>query len=86
MLFYSVAFHTTKCYYVACNGYFVTKTIPAMPTKIKLSGVSRAAKEAGVTRQHIYRCCIGTRKPSAKVLDAISSYVTVYEPRKPAAR
>lgn len=57
-----------------------------MCSKIKLSGVNRAAKEAGVSRQYVRMCCLGTRKPSAKVLSAISSYVTVYEPRKPAAR
>lgn len=49
-----------------------------MPTKIKLSGVTKAAKEAGVSRQHLWLCALGTRTPSKKVLDAIRKNVSFY--------
>ena len=49
-----------------------------MPTKIKLSGVTMAAKEAGVSRQHLRLCALGARTPSRKVLRAIRKNVFFY--------
>ena len=53
-----------------------------MNGKTKLSGVTKAARAAGVQRLHIYLCCHGRRKPSKKVADAIRRYVTTYVPIK----
>ena len=50
-----------------------------MKRKIKLSGVRDAAEEARVSKQHIYYCISGERRPSRKVADAIRKNVTVYK-------
>ena len=45
-----------------------------------MRGVSKAARECGVTPSHVWRCARGERKPSARVADAIKKYVVAYEP------
>ena len=46
-----------------------------MRREIKLSGVTEAAAAAGVSRQHVYLCCHGERKPSARLAAIIAQMV-----------
>ena len=52
--------------------------MPILADKIKLAGVNRAAASAGVSRQHLYLCCLGQRKMNKRVEAAIAKYVTFY--------
>lgn len=51
-----------------------------MKYKVKLAGVTKAAKAAGVKRLHIYLCFHGRRNPSPRVAEAIKKYVVAYVP------
>ena len=49
-------------------------------SKMRFRGINTAARESGVCRVYIWRCCTGRRRPSTRVADAIKKYVVAYVP------
>lgn len=49
-------------------------------SKMRFRGINNAARESGVCRVYIWRCCTGRRRPSPRVADAIRKHVVAYVP------